>query len=254
MVLNIVECFAQSSALVAGRCETRAATRCSLADRAAHEAQPQEAQPQEAQPQEAQPLSRPENNMLMARMLQLALREQDFSTAARIRDTKQALDALHPTAKLRQQLQRALKLQDYSSACALRDRIDEQMMMMLAESAKPKFAIGLVVRHKILGYRMLLFGVDHRCRSARGHDNWRCALIQRGEEQPWYHAAVDERDKSVGDNIVYVAEDECYAAAEGTLVEHPITRIMFKGVYDAHACPGHTCYIPCGRDEDEEYP
>ncbi|PXF41751.1 Clp protease adapter protein ClpF, chloroplastic [Gracilariopsis chorda] len=190
-------------------------------------------------------------------MLQLALKEQDFQTAAQIRDARRALDDTDPTAKLRTELQHALDTQDFSRACALRDRIDQLTMMLFAERAKPKFPIGLVVRHKLLGYRMILFGVDYRCRTARGgHSFFSSGLNERGDDQPWYHAAVDERDKTAGDNIVYVAEDECCPAAEGTLVQHPITRIMFKGIYETTTCPGLTCYIPCGRDEEayEDYP
>jgi len=92
---------------------------------------------------------------------------------------------------------------------------------------------------------MVVFGADHRCRAPRRKAEEAGVLfMRRGEQQPWYHAAVDERDKTTGDNIVYVAEDDCVPAPAGMDIQHPITRIMFQGIYDEETCPGYSCYIP----------
>lgn len=163
-------------------------------------------------------------------MLSIALTDENFILAARIRDTRTQLLHKDPTHILRHAMEQAVANEDFLTAARVRDEVERREMLAVAESAKPKYPPGLVVYHRRLNYRMLIFGVDYRCRSPRrkGDDCGLC-LIQRAEEQPFYHVAVDERDKKGGDNILYVAEDDCIPAeAEGVVeVLHPIVAIMF---------------------------
>lgn len=188
-------------------------------------------------------------------MLAVAVADEDFSLAAQLRDAAAQLRASHPTYALRAALSRALSRQDFGHAAAIRDEIDRVDMHLLAERCKPRFPLGLVVVHRRLGYRMVLFGADYRRRAPMAEVG--VGLIRRGEEQPWYHAAVDERDKRKGDNIVYVAEDDCVPAPPGQTVQHPITRIMFRGLHAQRVCPGYSWYVSAGSgnrgvDEVEE--
>lgn len=145
---------------------------------------------------------------------------------------------------MRAALARALARQEFAHAADIRDEIDRVDMHLLAERCKPRYPLGLVVVHRRLGFRMVLFGADHRCRAPRTEAG--LGFVRRGEDQPWYHAAVDERDKRKGDNIVYVAEDDCVPAPPGQRVQHPITRIMFRGLHAQRVCPGYSWYVSAG--------
>ena len=203
-----------------------------------------------ARPDKPHPLSRGETGVLLRRMLHVALSEEDFATAARLRDTHARLLEQDPLHALRARLDAAVRRQDFAAAAALRDAIETLVMHRHARRAKPRFPMGLVVRHRRLGYRMILFGVDFRCRApGRKAEDAGVGLCERGFEQPWYHAAVDERDKLSGDNILYVAEDDVFPAPEGTDVRHPITRIMFTGLSAGH---GYSWYVPGCRDDDDD--
>ncbi|CDF38211.1 unnamed protein product [Chondrus crispus] len=183
-------------------------------------------------------------------MLAVAVADEDYRQAAQLRDAAEQLDAAHPTFALRRRLEAALSRQDFARAAALRDEIDRVNMHAVADRCKPRYPLGLVVVHRRLSYRMVLFGADYRCRAPRATAGQAWGS-RRGELQPWYHAAVDERDKSTGDNIVYVAEDDCVPAPPGVQVQHPITRIMFRGLHSQRACPGYSWYVPVGNEEAE---
>lgn len=177
-------------------------------------------------------------------MLQVALSDEDYALAASLRDGREQVLQQSPTYLLRGEMAAAVCRQDFLVAAGLRDEISRMEMLDVAERCKPKYPLGLVVRHKRLGYRMVLFGADFTCRAPRRRmEDVGVCFCQRGHLQPWYHAAVDERDKRGGDNVVYVAEDDCVPAEFGTEVRHPITRIMFRGVYSRKFCPGYSWYV-----------
>lgn len=94
---------------------------------------------------------------------------------------------------------------------------------------------------------MVLFGADFR--NARNGDG-----VGGGGEagQTWYHAAVDERDCRGGENVVYVAEEDCVPAAFGVSVEHPIIRIMFRGMKTREVCGRYSWYVCAGNEGEEE--
>lgn len=93
---------------------------------------------------------------------------------------------------------------------------------------------------------MVLFGADFR-----GVTNGDGAVGGGEGGQTWYHAAVDERDCRGGDNVVYVAEEDCVPAAFGVRVQHPIIRIMFRGMRAREACGRYSWYV-CAGNEGEE--
>lgn len=87
----------------------------------------------------------------------------------------------------------------------------------------------MVVRHRVWGWRMVLFGVEWRDAGGVG-----------------YFAAVDQRDLKRGgkggDNVVWVEQDNCVPVAWGTEVDHPIVTIMFGPARPKSVCPWYSWY------------
>lgn len=191
----------------------------------------------------AHPFSKKESSTLLQRMLHIAITEENYSLAASLRDATERLRSLEPTHTLRKRLEEAVHQQHFSEAAILRDEIERTEMFVQAETYKPRYPLGLVVLHKRKGYRMVLFGADYDGKE-RGE----------GEErglQAWYHAAVDERDGKKGEgenNIIYVPEEDCIPCGRGVEIQHPIIRIMFRGLKPG---TGYSWYIAAGDEEDE---
>lgn len=195
------------------------------------------------------PLPPTQSISLLSRLLSQAVHAENYNLAAKIRDTIAiTLQKKDPASHLLPLLNKAVQQEDYHTAALLRDRIDSLRMQEHAQRARPRFAMGMVVKHKTAGHRMLIFGVDSRKRPAPVSKSF----VTSDELQPWYHAAVDERDKIVGDNVVYVPQDVLEPLPHGTYVQHPITRIMFRGIYGKDVCPTYSCYVPgCRIDEND---
>ena len=92
-----------------------------------------------------------------------------------------------------------------------------------------KFAIGQVIKHRLFGYRGVIFDVDPRF---SGSDEWyqKVARTRPPKEQPWYHVLVDGSLQET-----YVAERNLDADVSREPVEHPMLGLFFDrfedGVY-----------------------
>lgn len=188
------------------------------------------------------PFGRSLTAQLLSRMVDVAVRSEDFVQAAALRDAHRQVLMEDPLYRLQRQLEVAVRNEKFALAADLSHRIDHLVMIAAAENCKPRFPTGLVAVHRRLGYRMLLFDVDHRCLRQCASRACEVEILPRGWEQPWYHAAVDEREKRYGHNILYVAEDDCIPCpGPGYTVQHPIADLLFAGFAN---CPKYSRYIP----------
>ena len=90
---------------------------------------------------------------------------------------------------------------------------------------KPLFAPGQIVRHKVYGYRGLIYDVDGRFSESR---EWleKIEAYQSIEDMPWYHVLVDGES-----HTTYVAEDNLELATGIDSVlefDHPLLGDFFR--------------------------
>ncbi|MBO6503927.1 MAG: heat shock protein HspQ [Kordiimonadaceae bacterium] len=87
-----------------------------------------------------------------------------------------------------------------------------------------RFAPGQIVRHRVYGYRGLIYDVDGRFAES---DEWREKIeaFQSVDDMPWYHVLVDGESHST-----YVAEENLELATGADLDEafdHPALTDFF---------------------------
>lgn len=90
---------------------------------------------------------------------------------------------------------------------------------------KPTFAPGQIVRHKVNGYRGLIFDVD-ACFSEEPSWLEKLNADERSTKKPWYHVLVDGQT-----HTTYVAEDslELATGADCSIeFDHPLLGDFFR--------------------------
>ena len=88
---------------------------------------------------------------------------------------------------------------------------------------KARFGIGEPVRHKLFGYRGVVFDADP---DFRGTEEWyaQMALSQPPRDQPWYHVLVHDAS-----HTTYVAERNLEPDESGDPIRHPLLDHFFDG-------------------------
>lgn len=86
-----------------------------------------------------------------------------------------------------------------------------------------KFAVGQLVRHRLFGYRGVVFDVDPEF---SGTDTWydQVARTRPPKDAPWYHVLVDSAT-----HTTYVAERNLQAEDAPRPVDHPLADDLFSG-------------------------
>ncbi len=104
----------------------------------------------------------------------------------------------------------------------------------MAELPKARFSIGQVVRHKMFGYRGLIFDVDPFFSNA---PEWYETMAQTRppKDIPWYHVMVDGAD-----HVTYVAERNLIESDDtDDPIDHPLVPEIFqagnRGAYHLRA-------------------
>ncbi|GEQ98424.1 DNA-binding protein [Iodidimonas gelatinilytica] len=99
--------------------------------------------------------------------------------------------------------------------------------MAMAELPKARFSIGQVVRHRVFGYRGLIFDVDPFFSSSA--DWYEDAMAARHQDcgpqknSPWYHVMVDGAD-----HVIYVAERNLMVSEKSDdPIQHPLVPEFF---------------------------
>lgn len=180
--------------------------------------------------------------------------------------------ALAPSAlSIRANLSKAIEEEDYATAAELRDQLailEEQSAEanMLCPVGEPEFGLGQMIVHGTKGYRGVICGWDFCCCE---DDVWKrtnnAGSLQNGTDQVFYHILVDVADwpmdlDSMGDEldapVAYVAEElldkitladfDSDEPIVNTPFQHPYSYLMFLGTN------GGGNMIPC-RQLRERY-
>lgn len=133
--------------------------------------------------------------------------------------------------ELRRQLQAALETCDFGKASSLRAAWKEHQVPEGATPGQSKrlavgqdLVTGMVVRHKMHSYRGVLLACEPHCTAPA---SWRAAMgvpsLTRGDEQPFYHCLVDERDRP-GGQLTFVAEENLLPCDHSFPVQAPMTQ------------------------------
>lgn len=88
---------------------------------------------------------------------------------------------------------------------------------------KVRFSVGDLVRHKLFGYRGVIFDVDSRMMLS---DEWYEAVAHSRppRDQPWYRVLVDNATHET-----YVAERNLEPDSSGAPIRHPFIETCFSG-------------------------
>ena len=92
-----------------------------------------------------------------------------------------------------------------------------------------RFAIGEVVRHRLLDFRGVIFDVDPEFANS---EEWYDAIpeaMRPSKDQPFYHLLAENSESSY---IAYVSQQNLLADTLGEPVDHPAISGMFEGFTD----------------------
>ena len=95
-----------------------------------------------------------------------------------------------------------------------------------ATTASARFAIGEVVRHRLLDFRGVVFDVDPEFANT---EEWYEAIpehLRPSKEQPFYHLLAENSDSTY---VAYVSQQNLVADDEDEEVDHPALPTMFDG-------------------------
>ena len=96
----------------------------------------------------------------------------------------------------------------------------------LAAAPSARFAIGEVVKHRLLDFRGVIFDVDPEFANS---DEWYEAIpehIRPRKDQPFYHLLAENAESSY---VAYVSQQNLVADDEGEEVDHPAIDGLFDG-------------------------
>ena len=119
---------------------------------------------------------------------------------------------------------------------------DRSISMAGMEQAPPvaraRFAIGEVVRHRLLDFRGVIFDVDPVFANS---DEWYDAIpeaIRPAKDQPFYHLLAENSDASY---IAYVSQQNLIRDDEGGPIDHPAIGTLFQDFDEGryHLKPEH---------------
>lgn len=96
-------------------------------------------------------------------------------------------------------------------------------------TARARFGIGAVVRHKLFDFRGVVFDVDPVfANSEEWYDSIPEAVRPR-RDQPFYHLLAENEDSSY---VAYVSQQNLLPDAENGPVAHPNVEELFEGFAD----------------------
>jgi len=93
-----------------------------------------------------------------------------------------------------------------------------------AEIPSARFAIGEVVRHRLLDFRGVIFDVDAEFSNT---EEWYQAIpegLRPSKEQPFYHLLADNEEQSY---IAYVSQQNLVADDSEEPIDHPALQSLF---------------------------
>jgi heat shock protein HspQ len=94
---------------------------------------------------------------------------------------------------------------------------------------RARFGIGDVVRHRLFGFRGVVFDIDPVFANS---EEWYQSIpedIRPQRDQPFYHLLAENDDSSY---VAYVSQGNLLADPEGGPVDHPTVRQLFDSFKD----------------------
>jgi heat shock protein HspQ len=98
--------------------------------------------------------------------------------------------------------------------------------MRIMNARLAKFALGQVVRHRLLPFRGVVFDVDPEFANS---DDWWLAIpesVRPQRDQPFYHLLAESAE---GAYVAYVSEQNLLLDDSGEPVHHPEAEQVFAG-------------------------
>ena len=97
----------------------------------------------------------------------------------------------------------------------------DRIILMAYSNIKPlaKFHIGMAVRHRVYGFRGIIFDVDPEFDNT---DQWYDSIpedVRPSKDQPFYHLFAETPDKSP--YIAYVSEQNLVVDEDKDPIQHP---------------------------------
>ena len=95
--------------------------------------------------------------------------------------------------------------------------------------SEARFGIGDVVRHRLFGFRGVVFDIDPVFANS---EEWYESIpedMRPERDQPFYHLLAENEESSY---VAYVSQQNLAADAEAGPVEHPSLRDLFEGFRD----------------------
>ena len=92
--------------------------------------------------------------------------------------------------------------------------------------ARARFAIGEVVRHRLLDFRGVIFDVDPVFANS---EEWYDSIpeaMRPSKHQPFYHLLAENTESSY---VAYVSQQNLISDEDGGPVEHPAIGTLFDG-------------------------
>jgi heat shock protein HspQ len=108
-----------------------------------------------------------------------------------------------------------------------------------ASMPQARFAIGEVVRHRLLDFRGVIFDVDPEFANS---EEWYQAIpeqLRPAKDQPFYHLLAENAESSY---VAYVSQQNLVTDDSDEPVEHPAIESLFNGFDDGRykLRPEHT--------------
>ena len=99
-------------------------------------------------------------------------------------------------------------------------------------SDEAAFSVGQLVRHRLFGYRGVVYDVDANFLLS---DEWydQMARSRPPKDRPWYHVLVD-----TGTHATYVAQRNLQADESSEPIDHPLVSQLFGELRDGRYEPG----------------
>jgi heat shock protein HspQ len=101
---------------------------------------------------------------------------------------------------------------------------------------RARFAIGNVVRHRLHGFRGVVFDIDPVFANS---EEWYESIppeVRPQREQPFYHLLAESDDSSY---VAYVSQQNLLEDGDGGPVDHPSIPQIFEDFAEGHYCMRH---------------
>jgi heat shock protein HspQ len=101
---------------------------------------------------------------------------------------------------------------------------------------RARFTIGNIVRHKLHGFRGVVFDIDPVFANSEEWYESIPADVRPQREQPFYHLLAESDESSY---VAYVSQQNLLEDGDGGPVDHPSIPQIFEDFAEGHYCMRH---------------